>query len=150
MDAMLRAAAVYFFLLIVFRIAGKRTLAQITPFDFVLLLVIGEATQGALVGQDESLTAAAIIIVTMVGLNVLLSEIKERSRRAENWLDDTPLVIVDEGRLLEERLRKERIGEDDILHAAREAHGIERLADIKYAVLERSGGISIVPKRKAG
>ena len=150
MDAMLRAAAVYFFLLVVFRIAGKRTLAQITPFDFVLLLVIGEATQGALVGDDQSLTTAAIIIVTMVGLNVLLSEIKENSRRAENWLDDTPLVIVDDGKLLEERMRKERIGEDDILHAAREAHGIERLSEIKYAVLERSGGISIVPQRKAG
>ena len=150
MDAMLRAAAVYFFLLVVFRIAGKRTLAQITSFDFVLLLVIGEATQGALVGDDQSLTTAAIIIVTMVGLNVLLSELKERSRRAENWLDDTPLVIVDEGKLLEERMRKERIGEDDILHAAREAHGIERLSEIKYAVLERSGGISIVPNRKPG
>jgi uncharacterized membrane protein YcaP (DUF421 family) len=150
MDAMLRAAAVYFFLLVVFRIAGKRTLAQITPFDFVLLLVIGEATQGALIGDDHSLTTAAIIIVTMIGLNVLLSELKENSRHAENWLDDAPLVIVDEGKLLEDRMRKERIGEDDILHAAREAHGIERLSEIKYAVLERSGGISIVPNRKPG
>ena len=148
MDAVLRALAVYAILLVVFRISGKRTLAQITPFDFVLLLVIGESTQQALLGDDFSITNAAIVIATLIGMNILLSEIKDRSPRAEAWLDDTPLVIVDQGRLLHDRMHRERIGEDDILHAAREAHGIERLDEIKYAVLERSGGISIVPRRK--
>jgi uncharacterized membrane protein YcaP (DUF421 family) len=148
MDSVLRAAAVYFFLLVVFRIAGKRSLAQITTFDFVLLLVIGEATQQALTGEDFSMTNAFIVILTLIGLNVLLSELKNRSPSIENWLEDAPVIVVDEGRLLREPMARERIDESDILTAARESHGLERLDQIKYAVLERNGAISIVPQER--
>jgi len=149
MDSVIRAAAIYLFLLLVFRIAGQRSISQITTFDFVLLLVIGEATQNALVGEDFSITNAFLVILTLIGLDILLAAFKENSKRADKILDGTPLIIVDEGKVLHDRMSKERVDESDIMAAAREMHGLERLDQIKYAVLERGGSISIVPRAGA-
>lgn len=149
MDSVFRAAAVYLILLVILRIAGKRTLAQITVFDFILVLIISEATQQALLGDDFSITGATVVIATLVLLDIVLSELKQRSQRADEVIDDIPVVIVDNGKLLLDRMNRARIDEQDILVAARELHGLERLDQIKYAVLERSGGISIVPNKDA-
>lgn len=146
METILRALAIYTFLLLIFRISGKRSLAQTTTFDFVLLLVIGEATQQALIGDDYSLTNAMLAIVTLVGLDIGLSLVKERYKRIEKVVDDMPLVIVEHGQTLRERMDKERVDEEDVLAAARKDHGLESIRQIKYAVLERNGGISIVPR----
>ena len=147
MESVLRAAAIYAFLLVIFRLTGKRSLAQITPFDFVLLLIIGEATQQALLGDDFSVINAYVVIGTLMVLELGLSLAKNWWPRLDPIIDSTPLVVVENGRLLEERIAFERIDSNDILAAAREHHGLERLDQIKYAVLERSGGISIVPKK---
>ena len=149
MDSVLRAATIYIALMIIMRIAGKRSLAQITTFDFVLLLIIGEATQQALLGQDYSLTNALIVIVTLVTLDIALSLLKRRSKTVDKWLEDVPLVIVENGVALKDRMHKARVDEEDVLSAARRLQGLERLDQIRYAVLERSGGISIVPKHNA-
>jgi uncharacterized membrane protein YcaP (DUF421 family) len=146
MDAVLRGAAIYLFLLLIFRIAGKRSLSQITTFDFVLLLIIAEATQQGLLGNDFSVTNAVLVIVTLVGLDIGLSLWKERSKTMEQLIDGVPLVIIEDGRPLKDRMSKARVDEGDILTAARELQGLERLDQIKYAVLERSGGISVIPK----
>jgi uncharacterized membrane protein YcaP (DUF421 family) len=148
MDAILRAAVVYLFLLVLFRLCGKRTLAQITMFDFVLLLIISEATQQALIDSDNSMTNAALLVGTLIGLNILLSLLKQRSKFIERWLEDVPLVIVDRGKPMHMRMDKDRVDRDDILEAAREQHGIRDFDEIEYAVLERSGNISIIPKKK--
>ena len=145
MESVVRAAAIYAFLLAVFRLTGKRSLAQITAFDFVLLLIIGEATQQALLGDDFSVINAWVVIATLMVLELGLSLAKGLWPRLDPILDRTPLVVVENGRLLQDRIQKERIDLDDVLAAAREHHGLERLEQIKYAVLERSGGISIVP-----
>jgi uncharacterized membrane protein YcaP (DUF421 family) len=145
----LRATAIYVLILLVFRISGKRSLAQITTFDFVLLLIIGEATQQALLGNDFSLTNAALVIVTLVGLDIGLSLLKQRYPQLDKVLDDVPLVIVENGKPLKERMDRERVDEQDVLAAARELRGLERMEQIKYAILERSGGISIIPKQDA-
>jgi uncharacterized membrane protein YcaP (DUF421 family) len=147
MDSVLRAAAIYLVLLVIFRISGKRSLAQITTFDFVLLLIIGEATQQALLGENFSLTNAFVVIVTLVGFDIALSLLKPHIPRLERWLDGLPLVIVEDGKPLKERMDKARVDESDVLTAARELQGLERMDQIKYAVLERSGGISIIPKQ---
>ena len=149
MDSVLRTAAVYGFLLVVFRILGKRSLAQITSFDFVLLLIVGEATQQALLGDDFSLTTAAIVIATLMALELALSLVKEYSPSVDRLMESTPIVIVENGKPLTDRLERERVDVSDVMQAARERHGIERLDQIKYAVLERSGGISIIPKQAA-
>ncbi|MCC2658090.1 MAG: hypothetical protein K0Q76_3198 [Panacagrimonas sp.] len=149
METVLRAITLYALLLVIFRISGKRSLAQITTFDFVLLLVIGEATQQALIGNDFSITSAALAIITLTVIDIGLAWIKHRSPRADRWLDDVPIVIVEHGRPLESRMRNERVDVADVLAAAREHHGLERLSQIRYAVLERNGEISIVPEKSA-
>ena len=145
MDSVLRAFAIYAFLLIVLRLSGKRTLSDITVFDFVLILIIGEATQQALLGEDFSLTNAALIILTLVGIDLLLAALKQRSARLETVLEGPPLVLVDQGVPLKDRMYRERVSEDDVLEAGRRYHGIQRMDQVKYAVLERHGGITVVP-----
>ncbi|MBA2252429.1 MAG: DUF421 domain-containing protein [Nitrospirales bacterium] len=147
MDAVLRATAVFLFLVIVFRIAGRRTLMEMTTFDFILLLILSEATQNAMIGNDYSVTNGFLVILTLIGLDITLSSIKHRMPAAEKWLDGVPMIIVENGRPLKHLMDKARIDEDDILATARKSQGIERMDQIKYAVLESSGGISIIPQR---
>jgi uncharacterized membrane protein YcaP (DUF421 family) len=149
MESVLRAVAIYAFLLLVFRVMGKRSLAQITTFDFVLLLIVGEATQQALLGNDFSVINAWIVIGTLMFLELGLSLVKNWWPRLDPILESTPLVIVENGRLLRDRTAHERVDVEDVLAAAREHHGLERLDQVKYAVLERSGGITIVPRGDA-
>jgi uncharacterized membrane protein YcaP (DUF421 family) len=146
MDSIIRAAVVYLVLLVLFRISGKRSLAETTTFDFVLLLIISEATQQAMIDNDNSMTNALLLVVTLVGLNILMSLLKQYSKRIERVVEDFPLIVVENGKALKERMDKSRIDEDDVMEAARKLQGLERLEQIKYAVLERSGAISIIPK----
>ena len=148
MDSVLRGLTMYVLLLVIFRIAGKRTLSEVTTFDFVLLLIIAEATQQALLGQDYSITNAALLILTLLGTDIALSLIKQRSDRAARLLEGVPLVLVEDGRMLRERMDKVRVDESDVMSAARQLQGLERLEQIKYAVLERNGSITIVPKER--
>ncbi|HCV76084.1 DUF421 domain-containing protein [Pseudomonas oryzihabitans] len=146
MESVLRAAAIYAFLLMLFRITGRRALSEITTFDFVLLLVIGEATQQALLGDDFSVINAFVVIATLVLIDILLSLFKERSPKVGRFLDGVPLIVVEYGKPLTERLRKARLTEEDILEAARQSQGLERLEQIRFAVLEKNGQISVIPE----
>ena len=146
MDSVVRGLVVFLVLLVVFRIAGKRTLHETTTFDFVLLLIVAETVQQALIGDDSSFTNALILVCTLVGVNVLLSLAKQRSRKLEQILEGAPVVLFEQGKLHDDRLDKERVDEHEIATAARQHHGLERLDDVKYAVLEKDGSISIVPR----
>ncbi|MGQ0592918.1 MAG: DUF421 domain-containing protein [Gammaproteobacteria bacterium] len=150
MDAVLRATVVYFFLLLVVRIAGRRMLSEMTTFDFVLLLIVAEATQQGLLGNDSSVTNAFLVIITLIGIEISLTALKQRSARIEKWIDGVPSIIIEDGRPLKDRMEKARINEQDILSAARIGYGLERMDQIKYAVLERNGSISIIPKQRSG
>jgi uncharacterized membrane protein YcaP (DUF421 family) len=145
-DSVIRAAAVYAVLLLMFRLTGKRSLGQITTFDAVLLLIISEAVQQALIGRDNSMVNAFLLVLTLLSLEVVLSVLNVRSRRADKILNDVPLLVVAEGAVLQDRLARERISEDDILERARMLWGIERMDEVRFAVLERNGDISIVPR----
>ena len=147
MESVIRGVIVYAFLLIVFRLAGKRTLAQASNFELVLLLIISETTQQAMVDNDHSLTNGFLLILTLMGCTVTLSLLKERLPKLERWLDDVPLIVVENGRLHKDRMLKERVDENDILSAAREHQGLENMDEIKYAIVERDGQITIIPKR---
>jgi uncharacterized membrane protein YcaP (DUF421 family) len=146
MDSIVRAVIVYFVLLILFRIGGKRSLAQITTFDFVLLLIISEAVQQALIANDNSMMNSLVLVLTFFVADIGMSLLKGKSALFERLIDDVPLILVEDGKPIQERLRKERVDENDILASARMSQGLERMDQIKYAVLERSGGISIIPK----
>jgi len=145
MDAVLRAAAVYLMVLVIFRVAGRRTLSELSTFDFVLLLIIGGATEHALLGDDFSLTNSLVVIVSLVIFDVTLSLLKSKSKRLARMIDGEPMIIVEYGRVLEHRIRKARIDEQDILEAARHAQGLERIDQIRFAILEKDGKISIIP-----
>lgn len=149
MESIVRAAVVYAFLLLVFRLSGRRTLSEMTMFDFILVLIVSESVQEAMIGNDRSLTNAGLVIFTLVVINVALSLLKLKFMTLEKWIDGRPFLIIDEGKCLDERLAKARVDERDILEAARIAHGLERLDQIKYAILERNGRISIVPKKSS-
>jgi len=146
MESVLRPTFVYLFVLVLLRLTGRRTLAQITTFDFVLLLIISEATQQALIGVDNSMINSAIVVSTLIGLNILMSLLKQRSQWFDRLLDDIPLVIVSDGKPLKDRMQQARVDEDDVLDAARENHGLERMDQIRHAILERDGQISIIPR----
>jgi uncharacterized membrane protein YcaP (DUF421 family) len=150
MDALLRGFGVYLFLLVVFRATGKRTLAQITMFDFVLLLIVSEATQQALLGDDFSVTNGCLIVLVLLICDRSLDLVTHRVPRLDRWLNDVPLILVKDGEVLQTRLDWARIGLDDILEQARQAQGLERLDQIRFAVLERNGAISIIPVRGDG
>ncbi len=132
-------------LLLLFRIVGKRSLSQITTFDFILLLIISEAIQNGMVGAGYSVTGAFVLVLTLMLIDFGLGRVKRRFPRIELWLDGAPLVLVEHGRPLRERLDRAGVDLDDVLTAARRSHGLERLEQIKYAVLERNGDLSIIP-----
>lgn len=146
MASIIRALGTYLFLLLVFRSTGKRSLAEITSFDAVLLLIISEAIQQALIDTDNSMTNAFLIVLTLVGSDLILQKLALHSERIDKLLNGAPLVLVEDGRVLHDRMRNVRVSEDDIMEEARAAHGLERMEQVKYAVLERSGGITVVPK----
>jgi len=148
MNPVYRGVIIYLFLMLMFRLSGKRTLAQTTPFEFVLLLIISEVTQQALVGEDFSITAALILISTLIGTDLFFSLIKQRFKKLEKITEGVPLIILKDGKVLEKQIKKTRVQEDDILEAGRNLHGLERLDQMKYAVLEIDGTISIIPNEK--
>lgn len=148
MNPLIKGVVVYLFLLIIFRIMGRRSMAEITTFDFILLLIIGEATQQALLGDDFSITNALVVIVVLVGVDLLLTFVKGKFEIFDKMIEGAPLILVDKGVMLKVRMKKASIEEDDILEAARVLHGLEDMSQIKYAVLERDGNISIIPVEK--
>jgi uncharacterized membrane protein YcaP (DUF421 family) len=147
MNPVLRGIAIYLFLLVVFRIMGKRSLSESTTFDLVLLLIISEVTQQALVGQDYSLTGAFILIVTLITIDLVFATLKDKFPLFGKIAEGAPLVVVDKGKFLTKRMEKCKVSKEDILEAARLAFGLERMEQIRYAILEKDGSISIVPEK---
>jgi uncharacterized membrane protein YcaP (DUF421 family) len=148
MESVFRAAAIYGVLLLLFRLTGRRSLRETTPFDLVLLLIIGEATQQALLGEDFSVTNAAVVITTLLLIDIALSLLKQRSPMAERVLDGVPTLLVADGAPIEPRMRRARVDLQDVLQAAREKAGLHSLEQIRFAVLESDGSISIVPRKQ--
>ncbi len=149
MSTVLNAAALYVVMLVLFRLSGRRSLGQATPFDFVLLLLVGEATQQAMLGDDTSLTNAVIAIATLLSIDVGFSLVKRRFPLAERLVEGVPTIVLADGKVLQERVRRARISEGDILQSARSRFGILDLHEVRYAILEPDGAISIVPRERA-
>jgi uncharacterized membrane protein YcaP (DUF421 family) len=143
----LRVVTIYGFLLVVFRVAGKRTVAEMTSFDLIVLLVIGDATQQGLIGDDFSVATAVVAVSCLILIDVALGRVKNRWPTVDRVVDGVPLILIFKGEILQSRMEREGVDLDDILEAAREQHGIKNLEDIEYAVLEQHGGISIIPRQ---
>jgi uncharacterized membrane protein YcaP (DUF421 family) len=139
----LRAAVVYVFVLAGLRLTGKREVGQLTPFDLVLLLLISNAVQNAMVGPDNSLVGGLTAAATLLLMNMLASRIVFRGGRLASALRGSPTILVHEGQVIPEHLKKEGLTLEDLEQAFRE-HGVGRLADVHGAVLEIDGSISVV------
>ena len=150
MDSVIKATVVFFALWAILRVSGRRTLGEMTAFDFVLFMIIGGSTQRAITGQDYSLTNALLLVATFVALDVALSIAELKSPLFRRILNGMPMILVENGRLMAGRLRRARLTEDNVLEAARRLHGLERIDQIKFAILEGSGEITIVPATRAG
>lgn len=148
MESIYRSIIIYFFLMLVIRISGKRTLAEITVFDFVLILVIGDASQQSITGPDYSIINAIIIVATLILLDMIFSFIKSRFKKIEKIMDGSPLILLKDGKCIKDNLKVTSVDEEDVLEAARKSHGLENMQQIKYAILEKDGSISIIPQQE--
>jgi uncharacterized membrane protein YcaP (DUF421 family) len=137
----LRAALVFVGVMVLIRMSGKRAVGQFTPFDLVMLILIGNAVQNGMNGGDNSLTAALILSVTLVSLNWLTAFITSRSKTAEREIEGKAVVLARDGRLLPDVLRKELVSKADFREAMRE-NNIEEVDRIRVALLETNGKIS--------
>lgn len=146
METVFRAVGVYLILMVVFRIAGRRALLQMTSFDLILLLIISEATQQALLGEDFSVTGAALTIVTLIVVDIVFGFIKKNFRQADYMLDGSPVILVENGTPLRHKMKRTGITLDDIMVSARTNQGIDELSRIKFAILEKNGHISVIGK----
>ena len=150
MDAVIKATVVFFVLWAILRISGRRTLGEMTAFDFVLFLIIGGSTQRAITGQDYSLTNALLLVATFVALDIGMSILELKWPASRRILNSMPMILVENGYLMTARMRRARVTEDNILESARRLHGLERMQQIKFAILESTGEITIVPAVQAG
>jgi uncharacterized membrane protein YcaP (DUF421 family) len=145
MDLVFRATAIFFFLYVITRVIGRRELASLEPFDIILLVVIGDLIQQGVTQSDYSVTGAMTVIATFAALTVFISWINLRFKRLRLALDGQPIVLVMDGKVLEGNLRRERMSIDELEAEAR-LQQAESLDDVKLAVLETGGNISIIPK----
>jgi uncharacterized membrane protein YcaP (DUF421 family) len=146
MDLVIRATVVFFFIFLVTRVVGRRQLSDLEPFDFILLVVLGDLVQQGITQSDQSVTGMLIVISTIALLSVAVSWISFRSPRARLIAEGEPIVLVEDGRPIERNLRRERITLGDIQEEARQAQ-ITSVADIQWAILENDGKISCIPRR---
>jgi uncharacterized membrane protein YcaP (DUF421 family) len=140
-----RTAIIYLALLLGFRLAGKRELGQMTPFDLVVILLIANAVQNAMVGPDTSVLGGLIAASVLLAGNYALASARERVPWLRRAVEGHPTLLIRNGEFIAGNLHREGLEEDEVLMAMRE-HGVEALDDVQSAVLETDGSISVVPK----
>jgi len=146
-EKVLRTVVVYLFILVAFRFTGKRQVGQLTPFDLVVLLIISNVVQNAVIGPDNSLGGGILGAVTILTLNYLDVEASYRFKSARRLLEGKPVLLVHNGRVIHENLNHERITLEDLQGALRRS-GVENASQVRFAVLEENGQISVVPKQE--
>src|ERR1043166_945121 len=145
MDLALRAIFLYAFVILMMRVTGRRELSTLSAIDLVLLIILGDAIQQGLTQDDYSVTGAVIVVSTIAALQVGASYLSFRSRRVRRVLRGEPIVIVQDGKLIERNLRRERLTEDEVAEEMR-AQQIASVEDVEWGILETNGTMSFIPK----
>ena len=145
MDIALRAAVLYFFIVLVTRVIGRRELSSLSALDLILLIVLGDAVQQGLTQDDYSVTGAMIAVSTIAALQVGSSYLSFRSKRAARVLEGLPLVLIDRGEIVDENLRRERISQDELAGEMR-TQQIASFDEVQWAILESNGTVSFIKK----
>jgi uncharacterized membrane protein YcaP (DUF421 family) len=144
LEILIRTLAVYLVVLIGLRISGKREIGQMTVFDLVVLLLIANAVQNAMVGPDTSLIGGILAAIVLLVINALVSSLRLRSPLLRRLVEGTPTLLVLHGEVIPQHMRREGIDEESLLAALRE-HGVAEISGVEMAVLEIDGSISVVP-----
>jgi uncharacterized membrane protein YcaP (DUF421 family) len=147
MDLAVRSAVIFFFIYLLMRIVGRRELSSLEPFDLILLVVLGDSVQQAVTQDDYSVTGAFIVVSTIALLQVFVSYVNFKVPFLRSVIDGEPIVVVQDGKVIEQNARRERLTLDDIAEAAR-MQQIASLEDVQWAVLETSGELSFIEKQK--
>jgi|ERR687887_1322229 uncharacterized membrane protein YcaP (DUF421 family) len=145
MDIVLRAVFLYAFVVFVMRVIGRRELSSMTPFDLVLLIILGDAIQQGLTQDDYSVTGAVLAVATIATLQVATSYLSFRSRRSRRLFQGDPIVLVDHGEVVDSNMARERMTLDDIAEEARQQQ-ISSLDEVEWAILEANGSISFIKR----
>jgi uncharacterized membrane protein YcaP (DUF421 family) len=146
MDLVIRATVIVLVVFVVMRAVGKRELSALEPFDVILLVVIGDLVQQGITQSDYSVTGAVVVIVTVALLSVALAFVNFRLRRVRRVLEGEPIVLVDDGQIIERNMRRERITPDDLESEGRQQQ-VASIEEMRWAVLENNGRISVIPRR---
>lgn len=147
-EFVLRTIAVYVTLLVLIRASGKRSVGQFTPFDLVMVIVLGEAVQNSLLGGDSSLIGGLMIAALLVGLNWSLGWLSAHSRRFDSFLEGKPVLLARRGRVDWDQLKRQKISESDFREAMRKANCLHE-HEIRFALLEVDGEITIIRQQSA-
>jgi uncharacterized membrane protein YcaP (DUF421 family) len=145
MDIVARAAIMFALLYVLLRLMGKRELGQLTPFELVVMIVLGDLIQQGVTHNDFSLTGALLAVSTFAFLAILMSWLTYLSPRAEKFLDGAPRVIIRDGVLIKENLRRDRMTQGEVESEMRLA-GIARMEQVAWGILEPQGKISFIKK----
>jgi uncharacterized membrane protein YcaP (DUF421 family) len=144
-DIVFRAIAAYVFIIFMLRVIGRRELSSLGPADIVLLVVLGDLVQNGVTQADDSVTGIFLAIATFALLTVAMSFVTFKSDRLQTVIEGAPLILVQDGKPIEKNLRAERLKLDEVAEEAR-GQGIESLDEVKWCVLEPSGGMSFIKK----
>lgn len=145
MTVIIHAAFAYLVLLLAVRLIGRRMASMMAPFDIVVLFLFGGALMAAVLGNDHSMTAAVSVVFTIGLMHIAVSELKRRSPRFGRVVDGTPVIIYERGEWHQDRMRDLRMLESDVMAAVRQ-RGLMRLEQVRYAIVERDGKVSIIPE----
>jgi len=145
MDIVLRASAIFILLYVLLRLYGKRQLGQMTPFEFVALVVVGDFIQQAITHNDFSITAGVLAVATFGFWSLVLGWISYRSDTMRRLLEGQPRILIQDGKLLDNILERDKITEAEVLSEMRLA-GIARIDEVQWGILEPSGKISFLKK----
>ena len=147
-EKILRPVIVYLFLIVGLRLSGKRELAQLNPFDFVVLLTLSNTVQNAIIGNDNSVTGGVLGATTLLVVNYLVVRFLYRHNRLDELVEGRSTVVVEDGVLQKDNLRQELVTLKELMEAARK-QGFASLDEVDYADLEPGGGFSFIGKRPA-
>jgi uncharacterized membrane protein YcaP (DUF421 family) len=142
-EFVIRAVVVYFFLLVLLRLTGKRQVGQLAPFDLVLLLVLSNAVQNSMNGGDNSITGGMILASTLIATNSFVGWLAYRSKTVESWIEGRPVILVHDGRIDHASLRQVQMTTHELAAALRQ-EGHAGPETVRFAVLENTGKISVL------
>jgi uncharacterized membrane protein YcaP (DUF421 family) len=146
-EKVIRAIAIYLFLVIALRLVGKRELSQLNTLDFVVLLAVANAVQNGLIGADNSVTGAVVGATVLFVVNTALAFVLFRNRRLHRLVEGTPTVLIQDGKILENALRRQEMTHDDLLEEIQSA-GADTFDDVRTAELLPNGKVIVIPKEK--